>query len=544
MNTILEAITRLLRGPRASRLLAIGGIDPKRYWLLIDLFGELSERGEMLDQLGRNGVALKSAAWLYFALSGLISLLLVATRADLAAYSSTFLVFTAFVLLSVLLSETGNSLVNPVEGLVLAHQPINGATYTAAKLSHLARIVLYLVPGLNAVPALAGLWLKESRWTFPFLHLLAATVVGTVAALLCCALFGWLIRFIPVRRLKAAGQLAGTLPFIGMIWMSDVLDLLAHFHLRRWLPAQAPARWGVAVALGILAVAIVVLGIRSLSADYLIRVSSMVRGGSAAGATMRRSRMGGIVARFFGGQPSRAGFAFVSRMMLRDWQFRRQMVPLLILPLMGLASLFSSGWRADPFSGRFTPIHLLPHIFATVLFFICVFLPYGSDYKGAWIFLLAPARAFGGFARGVYALLWIEVIVIPHLILLPFLAWFWGIWHAGLFLAYSLAAASVYLALELRLIDGAPFSKQVDTTRGAILLPLMMIGGIAIAAAVGLQYFLVFRSAAIVIMTTAVFGIAAWCLTRSSLSAFEVSIRYNLGLLSAESGTLYQEVTI
>ncbi|HKW96482.1 MAG TPA: hypothetical protein VJN43_02065 [Bryobacteraceae bacterium] len=544
MSTIREAITRLLRGRRASRLLEIGGIDSKRYWLLTDLFGELSERGEMLDQLGRNGVALRSAAWLYFGLSAFLSLLLVAARTDLAEYASVFLVFTAFVLLSILLSETGNSLVNPVEGLVLASQPINGATYTAAKLTHLVRIILYLVPGLNAVPAFAGLMLKESRWFFPFQHLLVATAVGTVAAMLCCALFGWLIRFIPVRRLKAAGQLAGTLPFMAMPWMSDLRGLLAHSHLRRWLPVQAPARWGLLAALGALVLAIVVLGIRSLSADYLLRVSSMVRGGAALGATERRSRIGEIVARFFGGQASRAGFAFVSRMMLRDWQFRRQMFPLLILPLVALAPLYASNWRVDPFSGRFAPIHLLPHILAAVLFFICVFLPYGNDYKGAWIFLLAPARAFAGFARGIYALLWIEVVVIPHLILLPFLAWFWGVWHAGLSLAYSLAAASVYLALELRLIDGAPFSKQADTTRGAILLPLMMIGGAATAAAVALQYFLVFRSPAIVMITTAVVGAVAYFLTRSSLGAFETSIRYHLGLISAESGPIYKEVAI
>jgi hypothetical protein len=29
----------------------------------------------------------------------------------------------------------------------LAHQPIEGATYTAAKLTHLLRILLHLVPG-------------------------------------------------------------------------------------------------------------------------------------------------------------------------------------------------------------------------------------------------------------------------------------------------------------------------------------------------------------------------------------------------------------
>jgi hypothetical protein len=76
------------------------------------------------------------------------------------------------------------------------------------------------------------------------------------------------------------------------------------------------------------------------------------------------------------------------------------------------------------------------------------------------------------------------------------------------------------------------------------MLPMMIGGGIVAAIAVGLQYLLVFRSPAIVIMTTAVIAIGAWFLTRSSLGAFEVSIRYHLGMLSAESGTLYQEIAV
>jgi hypothetical protein len=68
------------------------------------------------------------------------------------------------------------------------------------------------------------------------------------------------------------------------------------------------------------------------------------------------------------------------------------------------------------------------------------------------------------------------------------------------------------------------------------MLPMMIGGGIVAAIAVGLQYLLVFRSPAIVIMTTAVIAIAAWFLTRSSLGAFEVSIRYRLGLGMAIGG--------
>ena len=163
---------KFLRGPRVDRFLQSNGIDAKRYWLLVDLFALISERGEMMDQLGRNGVALRAASWLYFFMSGILAVLLLVARAGVTEYLAAFLGFTAFVLLTVLLSETGNSLVNPVEGLVLVHQPINGATYTAAKLTHLARIVFYLVPGINAVPAAAGLLLPGSTWFFPIWLLL------------------------------------------------------------------------------------------------------------------------------------------------------------------------------------------------------------------------------------------------------------------------------------------------------------------------------------------------------------------------------------
>ena len=163
MKAIAQAITRILRGPGVSRLLEKFGINPRRYWLLVDLFDQLSDRGEALDELGRSGVTLRYLAVVYFVLFGLTSLGVAASRPPLLVYSSLFLGITPLFMLSILLMETGNSLVNPVEGLVLVHQPINGATYTAAKLTQLTRVVLYLVPGLNTGPALAGLLLKEAR---------------------------------------------------------------------------------------------------------------------------------------------------------------------------------------------------------------------------------------------------------------------------------------------------------------------------------------------------------------------------------------------
>jgi hypothetical protein len=73
-------------------------------------------------------------------------------------------------------------------------------------------------------------------------------------------------------------------------------------------------------------------------------------------------------------------------------------------------------------------------------------------------------------------------------------------------------------------------------------MPLMFAGGVAIAIAVGLQYFLIFRSIAVVVAVTLAIAAGAWFVTRNSFGTFEISMRYNLGLLTAESKTLYVEI--
>jgi len=230
----VSGFERLLRGPRFSGLLLQLGIDSKRYWLLMDLFGTLTERRETLNQLGRDGVSLKILTVLYGLISILISLAMAASQAHLRTYLLAFLGFTAFVLVSIVIPEISNSLINPVEGLILSHQPINGATYTSAKLSHLVRILLYLVPAVNLVPALAGVALREARWYYPLEHMLAAVLFALLLALASCGIFGWLIRFVPAPRLKAAGQVAEFLPMLGFF---------SYRYVDRFLDGLRPPVW-------------------------------------------------------------------------------------------------------------------------------------------------------------------------------------------------------------------------------------------------------------------------------------------------------------
>ncbi|HWB97502.1 MAG TPA: hypothetical protein VG672_12385 [Bryobacteraceae bacterium] len=538
MNALVEAIRRFLRGPFVSRLLRRCAIDPVRYWLLMDLFGTLSERSEMMTQLGHDPVTLRITARIYFCLLGLLSLLLVFGQPPVALYFSIFLAMSAFVLLSVLLSETSNSLVNPVEALVLAHQPIDGATYTAAKLTHLVRVLLYLVPGLSLAPALAGLALKHSTWSYPLLHLAAVFAVGLLVALFCCAFFGWLIRIVPARRLKTAGQVAEMLPWLAFMLFQPLRQFLPRFRFLGWTPAH-PAAW--VAALAVVAAVLLVLGLRALSRDYLLQVSTIVHGASSRQAAPRRSLLRQEVARVFGGPPARAGFEFVSRLMRRDWQFRRQFLVSLVL-LIGPVVPLLRGPALSPFAGPFSAAHMLPHVFGIVLFWACILLPYGSDYKAMWVFHIAPNSALAPFARGVWATLWIKFIAIPHVLLLFLLAWFWGLLDAALFAGYSFAVASLYLALELRLINGVPFGRQPQAARNAFLMPLLIAGGFAIAIVVALQHFLLFRSRLAVGLCVLPLAALAWILARSSFHSLEIAMRYQLSLDAAGSRPLFQEL--
>ena len=70
---------------------------------------------------------------------------------------------------------------------------------------------------------------------------------------------------------------------------------------------------------------------------------------------------------------------------------------------------------------------------------------------------------------------------------------------SALFISYSIAVVSIYLALELRLIEVIPFSRQMDPTRNSVVLPTMMVGGMAMGVAVGLQY-LIFQFPTLVVV--------------------------------------------
>ena len=203
---VLDSIARrCFRGRAFTRLLEGCGIEPRRYWLLVDLFQTLGNRGEVA-RMGNHDYSMRFLVILWFFMASLISLGMAVAGASPGDYLLLFLGLTVFQLSILLIPEAAENLVNPVEGLILAHQPVNGATWSGAKLSHLIKAVVYVVAGINGVPALVGLFLPHGdgfhRMVYPLAHLLIALGVGMVAALLCCSLF----RLVDSLRSGAASQ--------------------------------------------------------------------------------------------------------------------------------------------------------------------------------------------------------------------------------------------------------------------------------------------------------------------------------------------------
>ena len=559
MNAVAGFGRRLVRGPVAARILARLGIDPARYWLLYDLFGTLGTRQEV-TMLGAD-YSLRSAALLWFILSGLVSVVLVVAGSSPADYLVLFLGLTAFLLAVHLVSEVAENLVNPVAELTLAHQPVSAATWSAAKLSHLLTVVVYLVGGLNGVPAVSGTLLDNAGWggtlVYPVVHLLAALGVGLVVALLCCSLFGWLVRFVPVGRLKAVAAVAQALPLFAF-WVyyfarnapagqepgagATTLEMPAA--LRAGVEAMPGGlRGSLAAAGAIVAVGAVGFGLRALSSAHLLRIAGLMRSGVRA-PRRRRRRLPGPgpwVARLAGGPAARAGYEYVRALSLRDWQFLRNtgmnaagiLAIVLIVPVVGR--------EVSPFrpGDDFALAHALPHALGLATLMACRFLPFGNDHKGAWTFSAAPESSLRPFAAGVHAALWVLLVAAPHLLWLLFFGWYWGLPDAAGFFVFSVAVASLYLAGALRLTDGLPFGRPSPGTRTSLPVSLGIAVLILAGIMVGLQH-LLFRSAVAVGVATLVFAAGAYLLARLTLPGLASRIRSSLH--RAPSGTMFRFV--
>jgi len=528
IERLQEWLDALTRTPAVQRLLVRLGINPHHYLVLRDLFVTLGQRGQIKDQLGMESGALAMISGLYAVIAAGVALIAALSDASPDAYLFGFLLFTSIFLLTMLLSEAGNSLVNPVEGLVLAHQPITGATYTAAKLTHLLIIVVSIVVAMNGIPAVLGLMLSTTTGWYPLKHLGLAFAMGLVLALGVCGLFGWLLRFVPVRRLRMAALLVSGLPFVGFQLAEPVVRVLRRADVGRFIPDDPAVRWAGMAAGVALAATVIAFGLRALSADYLVSVSDLMHGeGSRHRPSRRRRRspLAALIGRIGGGQPARAGITYVFTMMRRDWHFRRGLMGLVVTLVFGAFIVVVNGWPADPFGEEFSQMHLVLHYAGVLVLALPSGMNFGSDRQGAWLFQTVPDQAFTAMARGIGTGVWLTLSVLPWVVCAPLMMWLWGPAHGLAFAAYAVAVCTAYAAIGTRALRGIPFSEVPGTNHLPSNPALALTVPFIVAILVAIEHYIVFRSEVLVAIVGCALTVAGMLGMRARVRRLAIRMR-------------------
>lgn len=520
--------------------------DRRQYKVLLDLLGTLGSRRELTSQFGLDSNALGIAGGLFVLMGGFVGLIAAVAHPPAREFQMFCLGITAVLLIPLLVSEAADAFLNPAEVSVLAHRPIGGATYVAAKATYVIKAALAVALPLNLLPALAGLTLPDTRWFYPITHAVATLIAAMFTAFLTCGVFGVLFRVVPVAKVRSAALwiqiVAVTMGPVAPHAMR-VLRIAPNLDSDFW--SVVPVTWfafiglaghagrpilnlGLALPAMAVALAAIAIGARSLTQGYMTRVSTIVR---TRRPTTRRARATWLHAplRWLAGGPAGLGAAvFVATTAVRDWQFRRQFlrigVALVALPAILGASRFASQ-SPVALSGSFRPIHLMPHVMGLLIITICQFLAYTDHYRARWIFQTMPASGLRGIVRGTYAALLTFGVLPPHLILFAAGSILWGVSDAAIFAAYSVAVAWFYLGAGFWLTSGIPFTKQPDQTQataaaGSQFVFMALAGILAV-----IQAFVIFRHVWAILVATLVFSVAAWLTARVSFRILENRVR-------------------
>ena len=116
-------VDKILDTGTAGKVCSALGIEVRRYKILLHLFDTLSNRQELMNTT----VGLDSISLWYLFLSILFCLIALANP-PLRTYLLIFVVVTMVFLLMTIIQEAAQSLLDPDEATILAHQPIRGAS--------------------------------------------------------------------------------------------------------------------------------------------------------------------------------------------------------------------------------------------------------------------------------------------------------------------------------------------------------------------------------------------------------------------------------
>lgn len=523
-----------------TRLLEAAGVDALQWKVLVRAFLKIDFGG--FRNLGRSSAAQKTAVALFFTaliyfLSGVAPAAIILGSSDTLLGATTMTTIVGFMVLSSLLVGEGLSILSPDDHAILGHRPVTSKTYLAVRVTTLFVRTIAIVSLVSFLPVIA-LLLKDSGHPFQATGgLIAAHGTGAAVTLGLVAVYGWLLRTVgPTRvvRFMSYTQFGiNMVVWLGFIAVTQGLQkrLVAGVTLagNPWTLAY-PGTWfasfvqigggdwsllplaGAALALALL-VTLLSSITGKLSLDYAEALGRLTTIAVPQPSAARASAWLGLLR-----NETRAVAILVRSQFKNDLKFRLGIISLLPITLVYLLIGMREGSPADPFvagARRGNDVGLIQIALMFLPMTLRQAIVTSDAYRASWLFYATPAdrTRLVLAARDIITLFFL----VPYLGFLAgiFTYFFGNVLHAVVHAFFLGFMAYLVLQLSIMIDPRLPFSTppQKDTRGGMTFGLQMLVMFLGMIAYFVLTY-IVYRTTARLIVTLAIFGVAAWAMGR------------------------------
>lgn len=317
---------------------------------------------------------------------------------------------------------------------VIMHRPISSQTFLAVKICNLLFYVFIMGTALCFFPALIGLLLPGSGWSFTLLFFSGALLANIFMASAIILLYTWLMRILPIERFKdilAYVQIIISFFLILAYQMLPRAGFVNTIHLKpdSWYVNLFPPVWFAGTIQYILGsgevmyrhqtllaagctLILFVLAYRHIGSFYLKHVSAISNTGESE--TVRKKESGkvsgrrnhSIIQRILRHPDTKAGYEFGSIMLRRDRSLKMALYPVLGIPAAVILFRILEGRMNDPFvtspfSDPSNASLMIPFFILFMVYLFITGIQYHSDWEAAWIYYTVPIKSPGNFLKGI-----------------------------------------------------------------------------------------------------------------------------------------------
>ncbi len=444
-----------------------------------------------------------------FTMSAAICLILYA-RVEVPFFAFANLTLSLLVLVTTLVVEFHEIVLNPNDLDITGHRPISSGSYTLARLLNLGFYWILMYLSLNLLPMLIGAGLRDAGWWYAPIYLLVSGFASLIVAALTILSLSMIA---PGPRLEAVKNV--------LAWTQILLILVvgyggqfmlrdANHTVQMW--AANPPKWATWIPTYRLASLIdrfadnpisndwlELSGLFALSAFALALMATRLNhlygnmdfSPSPHSRSIKMSNVGRLTNRgfdwLFSSSSARLGFWLGKVQLKRDMNLLLRCLLPLQYPIAVVVLGALTGQFANPCVGFDPSRTLLPslaiYLFALAVPVMIYQMAFCSDYSGSWLLLGGPLDDPKGFVQGISVAL--MVLLLTPLALILFLT-LWYLWGDALSAALHVTLAWLWCWPAARagiwlMLPAPPFS--VSTTRGVSFgLPPLPLASLSLVA--------------------------------------------------------------